>query len=122
MQRVAQVEEERTAGVVIVGKEDAAGRHDVLGVVYELGLLISIERGEELPVVRRGRRRVDDSEKVCLLPGSVASPDEEVVPGFCGLVRSRRGERGAGKGGYKKESKSAAEHAFPSRRAGERGI
>ena len=122
VQRIAQVEEKGAAGVVIVGEEDAARGHDVFGVVYELGLLIGIERGQQLPVVRRGRRRVDDSEEVGLLSGSAAGPDEEVVRGVCRMVRSWRGERGSGKAGCKKENESAAKHAFPSRRAGERGI
>ena len=79
MQRIAQIEEKGAAGVVIVGEEDAAGGHDVFGVVHEFGLLIGIERGKKLAVVRGRGRRVDDGEKVGLLARGIAGPNEEVV-------------------------------------------
>ena len=94
MQRIAQVEEKGAAGVVVVGEEDAAGGHDVFSVMDELRLLVGVERGKKLAVVRRRGRRVDDGEEVGLLPCGVAGPDEEVVRGCVrGLVRRRSGER-----------------------------
>jgi hypothetical protein len=94
MQRLAQVEEKGASGVVIVGEENAAGGHDVFGVVHEFSLLVSIKSGEQLAVVRRRGRRIDDGEEVGLLPCGITSPDEEVVWGYIrGLVCRWRSER-----------------------------
>src|ERR1700712_3975117 len=74
MQWIAQVEEKGAACVVIVGEEDAAGGHDVFGVMHELGLLVGSERSQQLPIVRRCRRRIDDGKEVCLLSGGITRP------------------------------------------------
>ena len=94
MQGIAKIEEEGAAGVVVVGKEDAAGGHDVFGVVHELGLLIGRKRGEQLAVVWGFGRGVDDGEEVRLLPRGIAGPDEEVVrAGFAGWSAGGSGDR-----------------------------
>jgi hypothetical protein len=121
MQRIAQIEEKGAAGIVIVGEEDAAGGHGVFSVVHEFGLLVGGEGGQELTVVCRCGRRIDDGEKVGLLARCVASPDEEVMLGR-GLVHRRCGERRNGETASERKSKSEAEHAFHPDARGKRDI
>ena len=106
MQWTAQIEEKGAAGVVVVGEEDATCGHDVFGVVHEPGLLIGVERGEELAIVRRRGRGIDDGEEVGLLSGGVAGPDEEILWGCIrGLVGWRCGERWNRERACEKQSK-----------------
>ena len=79
MQRVAHVEDEGAAGIMIVGKEHAAGGHYVFRVMDEFGLLVGHDRRHQLSVGGRSRIGIDDSEKVVALVGNITGPGEEVV-------------------------------------------
>ena len=79
IERVAHVENERPSGVVVVGKQHAAGRHGVFRMVRVHRLLIGDNSGQQVPV--RGRRGVgvNHRQKVIPLFGDVTSPRKHVM-------------------------------------------
>lgn len=86
MQGIAEIEDEGCAGVVIVGKEHAAWRHRVLGVVHIHRLLTGGKSGHQAAVRRGSGIGVDDGEKGLALLCNISGPCEQVVPGCRSLL------------------------------------
>ena len=87
LQRVPDVENEGPASQVIVGKQHAAHRHNVFGMVDLFGLLVGDEGGHQLAVRGRSRVGINNGEKVSTFVGNVTGPGEHVMAGRVRLLR-----------------------------------
>src|ERR1019366_2346706 len=91
-QRIAEIEDEGSSYVVIVGKEHATGRHGVFGVMDAHGWLIGSERSDQRTIGSRGRIGVNHREKVIALLIEIPGPGKKVMTGSRRL-RLLRGKR-----------------------------
>ena len=91
---IAQVEDERAIGAMVIGEQHAARRHLIFGMMRLYAFLIGGDARQHLAITGRCRVGVKHDQKVVALAFLVAAPDEQVMAGLVrGLSLGGRAER-----------------------------
>ena len=75
-----------------VGQQVAVRRHFLFGVMGVGADLANWNRGDDGAVLRRARRRVDDTKKIAALAVGVAGPDEQITTEWSAFGRRTKRE------------------------------